>query len=292
MRKGEFPLASASIAACYIDACHLEVRTLKPGNVHIYSEGHRMTVAQFDDSANISAPYISDEKLSVGMRIRKSVDATLKAVQTNTNLGILLLCAPLAAAAGPLGSGTTLEKRLICILSQLSHEDASEVFIAIKQAHPAGLGTVEKGDVANAPPSEWTLGDAMVASAQGDLIAREYAENFSHIIENARHYCHTLQEGIQRDDALSYVFLKNLALFPDTHIARKHGSSIAAWVHTRAQQVLMDLNLQRVHDISSFRSKQILLSFDKELKNKGYNPGSLADLMCASVFYFNLCQAE
>ena len=87
------------IAEAYIAACRLEVRTLKPGNVHIFADGHRMTVADFDHSANASAPFIADPALSVGDRILNAVEATFAAVATNTNLGIVLLCAPLAAAA-------------------------------------------------------------------------------------------------------------------------------------------------------------------------------------------------
>lgn len=289
--KGEFPLSSATIAACYINACQLEVRTLKPGNVHIFSEGHGMTVAQFDRSAKISAPFVSDDKLPVGTRVRKSVNATFEAVHTNTNLGILLLCAPLAAAAGPLGSGTTLDARLSFVCTHLTHEDACEVYIAINQAQPAGLGTVAEGDVTLSPPLKWTLGDAMKASSHHDLIAAQYADNFTLIIQSADLFHTKLQEGVAREEALSYIFLEMLAQIPDSHIARKHGRLASQWVQTQARHVLKNLNLKDVKGISSVRSKEYLLNFDKELKNKGYNPGSLADLMCASVFYYNLCQA-
>ncbi|MBX6323666.1 MAG: triphosphoribosyl-dephospho-CoA synthase, partial [Rhodospirillaceae bacterium] len=34
---------SARIAAAYVAACLAELRALKPGNVHAFADGHRMT---------------------------------------------------------------------------------------------------------------------------------------------------------------------------------------------------------------------------------------------------------
>ena len=226
MSISKFPLSSDLITSAYLDACHLEVRALKPGNVHIFSDGHGMTVEQFDRSAKISAPFISDKTLSVGSRIRKSMEGTLQAVQTNTNLGILILCAPLAAAAHSEGSEATLDQRLTLVLSHLTHQDACDVYRAIFQAQPAGLGNVAEGDVARIPPLEWTLLDAMRASASHDLIARQYAENFSDLIQCAEIFLRSVEEGVTREEALSFVFIKKLAEIPDTHIIRKYGPAI------------------------------------------------------------------
>ncbi len=145
-------LAQAAIAEAYIAACRLEVRTLKPGNVHIYAEGHRMTVADFDLSADVSAPHIANPALRVGTRIRRAVEATFAAVAQNTNLGIVLLCAPLAAAAESQHQGA-LGDKLHAVLAGLDHEDAREVYKAIAAANPAGLGNAQSGDVRAEPPS-------------------------------------------------------------------------------------------------------------------------------------------
>ncbi|MFM8392206.1 MAG: triphosphoribosyl-dephospho-CoA synthase, partial [Methylophilaceae bacterium] len=53
----------------YQSACLAELAALKPGNVHAMADGHGMTVEQFVKSAELSAPHIGDEKLSVGQRI-------------------------------------------------------------------------------------------------------------------------------------------------------------------------------------------------------------------------------
>ena len=58
-----------------------------------------MTVADFLASADAAAPPLAAPGAAVGARILAAVAATRAAVGQNTNLGIVLLCAPLAAAA-------------------------------------------------------------------------------------------------------------------------------------------------------------------------------------------------
>lgn len=87
------------IAEAYVSACHDELRALKPGNVHDFADGHRMAVAQFETSAAASAGPLTSPGASVGERILGAIEATRAAVGVNTNLGIVLLSAPLAMAA-------------------------------------------------------------------------------------------------------------------------------------------------------------------------------------------------
>ncbi|HKW53006.1 MAG TPA: triphosphoribosyl-dephospho-CoA synthase, partial [Stellaceae bacterium] len=99
MSSPVWPERAMRLQQAYVDACRLELRALKPGNVHVASEGHGMTVAQFEASAVASAPYVSASGKPVGERIRDAIAATHAAVGCNTNLGIVLLAAPLLAAA-------------------------------------------------------------------------------------------------------------------------------------------------------------------------------------------------
>lgn len=276
-------LTRDTIAAAYRAACRLEVRTLKPGNVHIFAEGHRMTVADFDKSADASAPHICDPTLPVGTRIRRAVVATFEAVGQNTNLGILLLCAPLAAAAERTGPAA-LEDKLKAVLAGLDHDDAREVYRAIAAANPAGLGEDASGDVRAQPPATWTLLDAMRAAAPRDMIANEYATDFTGIFANARTYAAGVSAGAAPQDALAYIFLHQLGQHPDTHIMRKHGTSLAHRVQQRARDVFATLDGGSTASMADPFNHARLLHFDAELKSWGANPGSLADLMCVSVF--------
>jgi triphosphoribosyl-dephospho-CoA synthase len=276
-------LNRGEIETAYRAACRLEVRTLKPGNVHIFAGGHRMTVEDFDLSTEVSAPHIADDTLSVGTRIRRAVEATFAAVGQNTNLGILLLCAPLAAAAER-HSSATLADKLTSVLAGLDHEDAREVYSAIATANPAGLGQDNIGDVRAEPPAAWTLLDAMRAAAPRDMIANEYATGFAGIFANARTFAAQLKSGASAEDALAHLFLSQLAERPDTHIIRKHGPGLAQRVQERAAGVLAELNGAPPKSLSTPANRALLITFDAELKSWGANPGSLADLMCASVF--------
>ena len=83
-----------TIRAAYEEACRQEIEALKPGNVHLFADGHRMSADQFLTSAQSRPSPLTDPDLTVGRRILEAVRATRDAVGTNTNLGIILLCAP------------------------------------------------------------------------------------------------------------------------------------------------------------------------------------------------------
>src|SRR5690606_22884765 len=93
------PVSRALLTEAYETACRAEIEALKPGNVHVFADGHRMSADQFLRSAEVSAAPLTEPGVSVGRRILAAVDATRTAVATNTNLGIVLLAAPLLRAA-------------------------------------------------------------------------------------------------------------------------------------------------------------------------------------------------
>ena len=117
---------AARIAEAFKAACSDELDALKPGNVHVFAAGHRMTVEQFVRSADAAASPLTAPGARVGNRIFNAVEATFAAVGANTNLGIILLCAPLAAAAE--GSPRDLRPALADVLDKLDVDDASLTF--------------------------------------------------------------------------------------------------------------------------------------------------------------------
>ncbi len=131
-------LKPEAIARSFLDACLAELDALKPGNVHRFGDGHGMTTADFVASAEAAAPVMGRQDLAVGERIRLAVEATQRAVAQNTNLGIILLAAPLANAALDPRRGN-LEKRLHRVLAALSVDDARNAYQAIRAAKPGGL---------------------------------------------------------------------------------------------------------------------------------------------------------
>jgi len=129
------------VAAAFKAACLDELDAPKPGNVHVFASGHRMSASEFRASANAAAGAISKSGARVGERVRAAVEATFAAVGVNTNLGIILLCAPLAAAAEL--APPSLQDGLARILGDLNVDDARLTFRAIARAAPAGLGRAE-----------------------------------------------------------------------------------------------------------------------------------------------------
>ena len=267
---------SAALSAAYVEACLGELAALKPGNVHVHAEGHGMSVADFERSARVSAAPLTAPGSPVGQRILDAVRATRAAVGCNTNLGIVLLAAPLLAAAEDALPGG-LRQAVAGVLAQLTVADAVAAYEAIRIASPAGLGQVAEQDAAAVPTVD--LRRAMALAAERDLIAREYATDFAAVfdlgvarlaVEHAR--------GTAPEWATSHVYMDFLGAFADTHIARKYGNDAAAMVRAEASAVTASL----AHATLDGR-RETLLAFDQSLKRRGFNPGSAADLTVASL---------
>ena len=266
---------SAALEAAYVAACALELRALKPGNVHDFAAGHGMTVGDFAVSAEVSAPPLCRSGASVGERILGAIRATRERVGCNTNLGIVLLAAPLIAAAER--GRPPLRQAVAAILAGLTQEDAAAAYEAIRLAAPAGLGRVEEQDVAEAPSI--TLGAAMALAAPRDRIARQYAEGFADVFDiGVARSERSAQRGIAPDWNATLVFMDFLAAFPDSHVARKYGDAIAEEVRGKARALAPTLG-----DHAGAENVASLLALDQWLKERRLNPGSSADLTVASL---------
>ena len=276
------PLSSAAIASAFEAACLAELDALKPGNVHRYGEGHGLNVADFETSARVAAPYLAEPDSSVGLRIRHAIEATARAVGHNTNLGIVLLCAPLASAALASGGGN-LRKRLANVLETLTVTDAKESYAAIRLAKAGGLGTVEKHDLGSEP--KVTLLEAMREAEGHDRIAWNYTHDFADIFESGipRLVAGRAKYG-GHEWAVTDLYLSLLAKIPDTLIARKLGVKAAAQVTENAYKTLKAF----VEAETAEARVDALLTFDKSLKDRSLNPGTTADLTVATLFASSL----
>jgi triphosphoribosyl-dephospho-CoA synthase len=269
------------VAAAYIEACLAELDAPKPGNVHRFAPGHRMEVEDFVRSAEASAAPIASKGARVGTRVRAAVDATLKAVGQNTNLGIILLCAPLAAAVET--QDTPLRPALARVLDGLDLSDAADVFSAIAAANPGGLGRAPRHDV-NAPPTV-TLREAMGDAAARDRIARQYVTTYEDIFSLG---LPALAAGRRRHADARWstlaVYLTFLATAPDTHIVRKFDMGVAEAVRREAADWRDAFAAARDPE----EIADSLLDWDAALKSRGINPGTSADLTVATLFASSL----
>lgn len=270
------------IGQAFVAACEAELQAPKPGNVHIFSPGHGMEAQDFVASAAAAAPFIAAPQASVGERIVGAIDATWARVGQNTNLGIVLLCAPLARAAATAHSAD-LRFETERVLAALDRADADAAFRAIALAQPAGLGSAPEHDVR--APADTTLLEAMRAAAYRDRIAWQYANGYSDIFGIG---LKTLGEARAsgRDASLATlaVYTAFLSAFSDSHILRKHGPAAAKTVLEEAALFAARLAGTTNRDAAL----DMALDFDHALKRRGLNPGTSADLTVAVLFADNL----
>jgi triphosphoribosyl-dephospho-CoA synthase len=268
----------AEVAAAGQLACLLEVSAPKPGNVSPGRHFHDTRYEDFLASAVAIGPALAaagDNPL--GTTIRRAVEATLRWTRSNTNLGIVLLLAPLARAA--LREGGSLRGRLQTVLAETTVTDAGEVYAAIRRARPGGLGEAKAEDVAGAPTV--SLRDAMELAAERDAIAREYVTDFALTFETGVPAVHAARrEGLDWSDTVVEAYLALLDTTPDTHIARKLGAAEAAAISRQAREA------RAAGGTRSPEGRRALGLLDAELRDERNrrNPGATADLTCAALF--------
>jgi triphosphoribosyl-dephospho-CoA synthase len=271
------------IAAAFRAACAAELEALKPGNVHSRAPGHGMTVEDFRRSAAAAAPAIADPRLGIGERILAAVQATRAAVGQNTNLGIVLLCAPLARAAE---LEVLLPVAVRRVLRRLDVADARAAYAAIRLASPGGLGAVQTADVREAPTI--TLLEAMRLAEARDRIAWNYTHDLADVLRRGLPRLAALRARDWHEPwAVSAVYMGFLAALPDSHIARKHGIDAARALRERVRPLARRfLAAQRPEPFLGE-----LLALDAALKAECLNPGTSADLTVATCFAAGLSSA-
>lgn len=270
------PSAGLSIGQCATLACVLEVSAPKPGNVHPGAEFEDLRYADFVASAvAIGPPMDNAARQPLGRTVLEAVRATRRVVNTNTNLGTVLLLTPLAAVPlhEPLAPGVRK------VLANLDADDARHVYEAIRLAQPGGLGRSERFDVFGPPPAD--LLEAMAAAADRDMVARQYTNGFAQVLETAAPW---LAEGIAAGwplvETIVHVHLRLMAAYGDSLIARKCGADVSRKAAQRACEVLAAG--RPGHPAYTDR----LAEFDRWLRGDGHrrNPGTTADLLAAALF--------
>jgi triphosphoribosyl-dephospho-CoA synthase len=254
-------------------ACVLEVSAAKPGNVNPVHDFTDMTYADMIRSGLALGPVFARGRArtrGVGQLIADGVQATAGVTRANTNLGIVLLFAPLAHAAATRRADEGLQAATERTLAQLDVDDAAAAFAAITRARPGGLGEASEHDVR--APARVSLREAMAAAAHRDSIASEYATGYAIVFDaGLRLLADALRDGAGTLDAIVSLHLGLLASRPDTLIARKAGAAAARAVSLRAREVL-----------DGARS---LEDFDASLRGADHrlNPGTSADLVAATL---------
>jgi triphosphoribosyl-dephospho-CoA synthase len=259
-------------------ACILEVAAPKAGNVYPGASFPHLSWVDFAAAAAAIAPEIERAPgRRIGETVLAAVRASLRVTPTNANVGIVLLLAPLARAAGTDTDGWRrgVEREL----SSLDAADAADVYAAIALASPKGLGSAPSADVHGAPPLE--LIPAMRLAEDRDRIARQYSQGFVDIFDVALPVLlDAVREHPTIEEAIVRLQLELLRRIPDTHIARRCGVDVSERASRLAAAVLTD------GWPGSRAGRRAFDSLDKWLRedDNRRNPGTTADMIAAALF--------
>ncbi|MDA0838571.1 MAG: triphosphoribosyl-dephospho-CoA synthase [Planctomycetota bacterium] len=256
-------------------ACILEATVRKPGNVHRYADFEDVTYLGFILSATAIEPVIENAAgRKIGEVVLDSVKATRSLVNSNTNLGIAMLLAPLATAK----EGESVREGINDRIAASDAGDTEKLYEAIRHARPGGMGTVDVQDLRQKP--ECTLLEAMTLAAGKDTIARQFTNGFKDIFDTGLTYLGPALKDAALEDAIIQLHLFLMSEIPDTLIARKLGTLESEEAAKRAKGIL-DAGWPNEKS-----SRDLCSGFDRWLRERGNqrNPGTTADLVTAVIF--------
>jgi triphosphoribosyl-dephospho-CoA synthase len=299
-------------AGDYVGRCHalaglLEVSAYpKPGNVHRLRDAPGTRYEHFLAGSVATTPAIRDlasracresgggdwGRLGLGEAILEAVEDMLRWQRGgNVQLGVVLLHAPIAAAAGAsYGEDGVSLKKVRQVLREIvaagTPRDTVNIYRAIGLAMTrTTLGEVGDLDVADESSLKQIQEEGLTPlrvfrlCMDRDTICSEWVHGFPVTFdEGHRHLSKLLREGKPVNYAVLETYLHLLSRHPDSLITRKSGTMKAKMVSERAAQLL-------VHRAEPGFMEE-LRKMDEELWSCGgiLNPGTTADLTSASLF--------
>lgn len=269
----------------------------KPGNVHRTRNYDDMVFQDFVISAVVIGNTMEEvarqsneiddlSKAELGKYILQAVDETNRWIETNTNLGIMMMCIPIAAAAAISNCFDEIQENVGRLMDATTVEDAVNLYDAINVADAGGMGDQEEFDVMSEKAKDelrvnnQTMFDVLEISAGWDRLANELTNKMPVCFEigypTFSHIWKSCDDVDVINKATVLTFMTILSQIPDTLISRKYGNEVAESVSEKAEKLLA------FKDDDSFVEK--LLEFDDYLFENKLNPGTTADLTAASIF--------
>ena len=275
----------------------------KPGNVHRTRDFDDMVFEDFLISGVVIGDTIRElaqrtvenkndlSKVGLGRAILDAVSETDKWIKNNTNLGIVMMCAPIAASAAISNDMIELRENVGKLMYATTVEDAINLYDAINIASAGGMGSQEDYDVTSDSAKDelrannQTMYDVLKISAPWDRLASELTSKMPVVFEIGYPKYKELRENNSINISGVLTFLTILYQVPDTLISRKYGDDLASKVSKKTAELL------KYQDENDFNKR--LKSFDDELFNNHENPGTTADLTAATIMlYYLSCEFE
>lgn len=238
----------------------------KPGNVDRCHDYPNTRLEHFLASTILARPALeSAEKATSGPGkiIQDAVALTNIHSGGNTHFGAFILLIPLIMGDGIAGATR--------IVRETTVSDAIDFYHAfgrtkVRVMSEDELDVHDPKVYEELERREMTLYDVMLHSASNDMVAREWVSGFT-LTRRTADRLH--EEGCGRD-AIVNTYLWLLSTEPDTFVIKKHGRDTAWEVMTKAKEVREGL--------------RDLKTFDAECIRLGINPGSIADIIIASIY--------
>lgn len=273
-------MTPGEVASAAQFACLVEASAAKPGNV---SPGRPFRDMHYEDflasAAAIGPALLGAGQQPLGRTILAAIEATRLVTTANTNLGLVLLLAPLVRAALAVQPGESLQGAVRRVVDATTLEDARDAYAAIRLASPGGMGSVGTGDVTTEPTM--TLVEAMRLASGRDGVAREWASGFETTFRvGAPAAREARTAGLTWEAAALESFLAILAHQPDTLIERKLGTESAVAVQDRARTLLEETGRGTAARCEALEQLDAALRDDANQRN----PGTTADLTAAALF--------
>ena len=298
------------VAGCAQLATLLEVSAYpKPGNVHRLRDFQTTRYEHFLAGSVAISPHINKlaqsgfdikagnkawEDLGLGNYIYSAIKDTFEWQSGgNVNLGIVLLFAPIAAAAGYILKDEIIRVDELILaakkaIKSATPKDAVSVYRSIRDSMTDKvLGSVSDLDVSERSSLKQILRDKInlyeifLKCAERDTICSEWVSGYNITAKKGYPY---LLEAIKRTNNINTAtidtFLYLLSENPDSLIVRKNDLTTAIRVSDSAREILDH------GGYGSETGKRLTEKFDLDLQgtNSLLNPGTTADLTAASLF--------
>jgi len=296
------------IAKCLELAILFEISADKPGNVNLITGFEGTRYEHFLASAVAATPWfelaaergiavsqgrVQVSDVGVGRLIMECVrDVNAWQKGGNTLLGTIILLSPIAVAAGMTSALKEnvfeikmLRENLKCVTESTTSDDAVNIYEAIKIANPSGLGKAPELDVNDSSSlnrivkENISLYQIFQIASTYDRVCFEWVNNYPITFDVAYPYLMKQLKTGTINGAIIHTFLRILAEYPDTFIARKVGIEKAQEVSSDAKEIL------QLGGIDTPEGKKRLSEFDLKLRKDGnhLNPGTTADIIAAAL---------
>ncbi len=282
----------------------------KPGNVHRYSDLPGLRYEDFLVTSIISVKYLyrgllrgyRDKRYKVlfGDLIYYTLRETLRITnRSNTCLGSMLLLAPLAVS---LGRMIRIEREVLLnrvkqyttsILRESTVYDTVWFYRAVRLAKPKYIKRIDDTDeYVNVWDPRYKVKiiqrkqgfyETIKYSSSRDIVSRELYEGFPRSMNALRFLTNRLTVHGDWNRGVVETYLYLLSKHIDTTVLRIHGLETAVNVKNKARTVL-----NRVIDTNNYEWITIVEDFDKYLRSREINPGSIADIVVVTIALYLL----